>query len=169
MPVVTVYPTLPIGSGDRMLTGPTAMIRDFANGATPAYLEATFNYVGVEDVARGHILAAARGEPGEGYILGGANMAFREFLDLLEKVSGKGMPTRKVPYALARAVSSLSEFSAGFTGQAPKATIEGVRLAKYSSAVSIDKARSQLGYAPGNLETALSKAVNWLKAEGHLQ
>jgi dihydroflavonol-4-reductase len=37
----------------------------------PAYVETGLNLVGVEDVARGHLLAEAKGRVGERYILGG--------------------------------------------------------------------------------------------------
>ncbi len=169
LPVVSVYPTIPVGPGDRSLTAPTVMIRDFVSGATPAYLETCFNYVNVEDVARGHILAAANGHVGEGYILGGVNLGFTEFLDLLNTVTGQPMPEKKIPYALARAFAGLSEFGSRISGQPPKASVEGVRLAKYDSIVTIAKARSQLGYAPGNLQAALAKSVSWLQDEGLLE
>ena len=47
-------------------------ILDFLRGRMPAYVETGLNVVPVEDVAKGHLLAAERGRTGERYILGGA-------------------------------------------------------------------------------------------------
>ena len=87
--VVSVYPTVPIGPGDYGMTAPTKMILDFVRGRTPAYLNALLNYVPVEDVAKGHVLAAERGLPGERFILGGENLAMQHLLELLAADTGK--------------------------------------------------------------------------------
>src|SRR5216684_793584 len=47
------------------------IIADFLNRRVPAYIETGLNLVCVEDVARGHLLAAEHGRVGEKYILGG--------------------------------------------------------------------------------------------------
>ena len=45
------------------------------------------NFVDVRDVARGHLLAADEGEPGERYVLGGHNLNWVEFIDRLARLS----------------------------------------------------------------------------------
>ena len=45
----------------------------FLRRQIPAYVDGTLNIVGVDDVARGHLLADERGEIGERYILGNRN------------------------------------------------------------------------------------------------
>ena len=52
-PVVVANPTMPIGAGDRGLSPPTRLIRDFCTGRLPALLDCTLNVVGVRDVALG--------------------------------------------------------------------------------------------------------------------
>ena len=44
---VIAIPTEPLGPGDTALTPPTKMILDFANGATPAYIDCILNFVPV--------------------------------------------------------------------------------------------------------------------------
>ncbi len=130
LPVVQVFPTVPIGSGDFGLTAPTKMILDFVEKKTPAYFNALLNFVAVEDVAEGHYLAVERGMPGEEFILGGENHAMIRFLEMLEDVSGVEMPKRKVPYLLAALVGVFAEFFADFmTRKPPVASKEAVRLA----------------------------------------
>jgi dihydroflavonol-4-reductase len=162
-----VNPTVPIGPGDRNLTPPAAMLSMFLNGQSPAYLDCVLNLVDVRDVAAGMVLAAERGRTAERYILGGENVALRDLLNLLERISGRPMPKRAVPGWLALAVATITEWTADIlTGRTPAATPEGVRLALRSGPFDSRKARNELGYAPRPLQDALSDAVAWLSGMG---
>jgi dihydroflavonol-4-reductase len=160
-----VNPTVPIGPGDRNLTPPAAMLSMFLNGQSPAYLDCVLNLVDVRDVAAGMVLAAERGRTGERYILGGENVALRDLLTLLERISARPMPKRAVPGWLALASATVTEWAADVvTRRTPAATLEGVRLALRSGPFDSKKARSELGYAPRPLQDALTDAVAWLSS-----
>lgn len=166
LPVVQVFPTVPVGAGDFGLTAPTKMILDFVEKKTPAYFNALLNFVAVEDVALGHYMAAERGMPGEEFILGGENHAMARFLEMLEDVSGVEMPKRKVPYWLAAITAIFAEFFADFiTRRPPVASKEGVRLALNSAFVSTHHAEKRVGYLPGSVKPALKRTVQWFKDE----
>ncbi len=167
LPVVIVSPTLPIGPGDRHLTPPTQMILNFLNRNTPAYLDCKLNVVDVRDVAKGHILAAERGRPGERYILGNQNIQLSELLQLLEEISGLAMPKTKIPFWLALIFSVLSEFTADYiTHKPPQAPLTGVRLAGRSLFFESDKAVRELGFKQSSIQQALVDQMNWLIDEG---
>jgi len=167
LPVCSVYPTVPVGPGDYSLTAPTRMILDFVKGKTPAYMNALLNYVSADDVAKGHYQAAVLGEDGGRYILGSENLAMGHFLDELAAASGKKMPSRQVPFALAYATAVVSEFIADvITRKPPLASREGVRLALNPSFVSIKQATACLGYQPATIKPALKATVEWFKKEG---
>ena len=169
LPVVVVNPTLPVGPGDWRLTPPTRMIRGYLIGAFSAYLEFWLNLVPVEDLARGHILAAERGRVGERYILGGENMRLSELLAALEQLSGRAMPKRRVPYWLALLTGVACELVADhLTRRPPPAPLAGVRLARAPTIFRSDKARNDLGYAPGSVAEALAREVDWLNEAGFL-
>jgi len=162
-----VNPTVPIGPGDRNLTPPAAMLVMFLNGNSPAYLDCVLNLVDVRDVAAGMVLAAERGRSGERYILGGENIALRDLLTLLERISGRPMPNRAVPGWLALASAAVTEWAADvLTTRPPAATREGVRLALRSAPFDSRKARSELDYAPRPLQDVLRDAVTWLTSAG---
>ena len=166
-PVVVVYPTLPIGPGDWKLTPPTQMIQGFLSGAYPAFLRCDLNLVPVEDLARGHILAAHHGKIGERYILCGQNTSLSELLGILERLTGNRMPTQHIPYWLAYSVGAISEFVADhFTGKAPMAPLAGVRLARWPSIFQSTKAENELGYSAGSMEAAIGRAIDWLYTAG---
>ncbi len=167
LPVVIVAPTLPVGPGDRLVTPPTRMILDFLNVKTPAYYNCRFNLADVRDIARGHILAAEYGRPGERYILGHENMTLGELLQMLEEITGLSMPKLRVPYWVALSAGLVSEFTADFiTHRPPKAPLTGVRLAKYPMYFNSDKAINELGFPQSSLRQALIDEVQWLINEG---
>lgn len=168
-PVVIVYPTVPIGPGDSGLTAPTRMLLDFLRGRTPAFLEAGLNLVPVEDVARGHILAASRGVVGGRYILGGENMFLGRLLGLLEEASGLHMPTARIPYTAARIAARVMQTGADFlTQRPPAASVEGVRLARHPSFVDTSLSARELGFEAGTVKEALTRAIAWFREEGLL-
>ncbi len=169
LPVVIVSPTLPIGPGDRRLTPPTQMILNFLNHKIPAYLDCKLNVVDVRDVARGHILAAERGRPGERYILGNQNIQLSELLQLLEEISGLVMPKTKIPHWLALIFSVFSELTADYiTRKPPQAPLTGVRLAGRSLFFESDKAVRELGFKQNSIRQALIDQVEWLLQEGYV-
>lgn len=165
--VVIVAPTLPIGPGDRMITPPTRMILDFLNVRTPAYYNCRFNLVDVRDIAKGHILAAEHGRPGERYIFGHENMTLGELLQLIEEITGLDMPKFHVPYWVALSAGVVSEFMADYiTHRPPKAPLTGVRLARHPMFFNSDKAINELGFPQSSLRQALTDEVEWLVSEG---
>ncbi len=168
LPVTIVNPTVPVGEGDVSFTPPTKMILGFVDGSTPAYLDCVLNLIAVQDVAAGHILAAEKGRVGERYILSGENVRLGRVLEILEEITGKPMPKRKVPYWLSYAVGVVSEFMADYiTRTPPIAPLEGVRVAGTAMSFDNTKARAELGLKLTPLADALRQSVDWLRAEGH--
>lgn len=163
-PVVVVCPTVPVGPGDTRLTAPSRMILDFVNGKSPAYMETGLNLVPVEEAARGHILAALKGAVGERYILGGDNFYLSDLLTSLERMTGKDMPTTRIPWWMAYISAHFMEATASFiTHRPPSASIEGVRLALHDGFVDTSKARIELGFVAGSVDDALLRALRWFK------
>jgi dihydroflavonol-4-reductase len=170
LPVVVVNPTLPVGPGDWKLTPPTRMLQGFLTGTFPAYLQCQLNLVPVEDVARGHILAAEKGRVGERYILSGENVMLSQFLFTLERLTGQAMPKHCIPYWLAFTAGTVDEFvSDYFTHKPPTAPLAGVRLARSFSMCQSIKARTELGFEAGSLDAALVRAIAWLSESEFLK
>jgi dihydroflavonol-4-reductase len=75
-------------------------------------------------------------------------------------ITGDKAPHVPVPAWIAQTTAAIMEFVADHvTHRPPAATVEGVRIAKRSRALSIDKARRELGYAPRPIEPALREAI----------
>ena len=84
-----------------------------STGACRRFVDTTFNVVHVDDLAAGHLLAAERGEVGRSYIVGGENLAMREFLGALARATGLTAPTRQVPRAVALGAGGVSQLVEG--------------------------------------------------------
>ena len=168
LPVVIVNPSTPVGSRDVKPTPTGQMIVDFLNGQMPAYVETGLNLIDVEDVAAGHLLAMERGQVGQRYILGNSNVALKEILGILAKVSGRPAPTVRLPHAVALGVAAVSTWSSRLTGKPPRIPLEGVRMAKRKMFFDSSKAVRELGLPQGSIEEALAKAVEWFRKNGYV-
>jgi dihydroflavonol-4-reductase len=166
-PVVVANPTMPVGPGDRGLSPPTRLIRDFCQGKLPARMDCTLNLIDVRDVAEGLIRTMDRGQPGRRYLLGGENLTLLALLGTLSELTGVAPPRWRVPYALGLAVAAFSELWADHvTGRPPKATLTGVRLTRRT--MHFDPARSlaELDLRPRPVRQSLADAVAWLRQSG---
>jgi dihydroflavonol-4-reductase len=165
-PIVIVNPTAPIGDHDWKPTPTGRIIVDFLANRLPAFVDTGLNLVDVRDVARGHLLAADNGKPGERYILGCENLTLKQILERLAKLTNKPAPKVKLPYAVAYAAGIASTGWANLTGKEPMAPLEGVRMARKKMFVTHAKAERELGFRPGPIDAALERAVTWFKESG---
>ncbi len=167
LPVVIVNPTAPVGDHDFKPTPTGKIILDFLKAGMPAFIDTGLNLVDVRDVADGQLLALERGKVGERYILGCENLTLAEILRRLAAVSGLRAPTVRLPYGVAFAAGVVTTAWARVTGKEPLAPLDAVRMAKKKMYVTHDKAKRELGYAPGLVEGALGRAVKWFRANGY--
>jgi len=168
LPVVIVNPTTPVGPGDAKPTPTGRIIVDFLNGRMPAFVDSGLNFVGVEDAAAGHLLAAQCGRNGERYILGGENLTLKQVLGMLAQTSGRNAPRVRLPHFVALGAAYADAAVSGLLGREPRIPLEGVRMARHSMFVSDKKARTELGFAPGPVAGALDRAVRWYAANGYV-
>jgi len=95
LPVVIVNPTAPVGDGDTKPTPTGKIVLDFLKGDMPAFIDTGLNLVDVKDAAKGHLLAAEKGRPGERYILGCENLTLAEILGRLARLAGRKAPSMR--------------------------------------------------------------------------
>jgi dihydroflavonol-4-reductase len=164
LPVVIVNPTYPVGFGDVKPTPTGKVILDFIKGRMPAYVDTGLNIVGVEDVARGHLLAEERGCIGERYILGGENWSLEELLESLAHICNRRTPRVRIPWIVALLAGYMDNFVLGTVlRREPFIPLEGVRMARYKMYVSGEKARRELGFDPRPVEHSLREAVEYFR------
>ena len=168
LPVVVVNPSTPIGDFDSKPTATGKIITDYLNGKMPAFVQTGLNLVDVRDVARGHILAAERGQVGRRYILGGVDLTLQQILDKLADISGLPKVTWEMPIIVAYLAASVDTFwCTKILHRAPHIPLEGVKMARKFMFFSWQRARQELGYEPGSVDEALTRAVAWFMANGY--
>jgi dihydroflavonol-4-reductase len=167
-PIVIVNPTAPVGDHDFRPTPTGNIILNFLRNKLPVFVDTGLNLVDVRDIARGHLLAAERGRPGERYILGCQNLTLQQIFGRLAALSGKTAPTRRIPYALAYLTGLVNTAWANLSGREPIAALEAVKMARTKMFVSHAKASDNLGYAPGPVDAALERAIEWFQENGYL-
>jgi dihydroflavonol-4-reductase len=156
--VVVVNPAHVLGAGDRGRSS-TVLVRRFLRRQIPAYVDGTLNVVGVQDVARGHLLADERGAPGQRYILGNRNFTLDRLFNDLARLSGVEPPPVKLPLHLALAMARAAQTVAG--GWMP--TPAEVRAASLHWAFSSAKAKRELGWRTSPHEDCLEETIAWYR------
>ena len=157
--VVVVNPTYVLGVPvDRTQPGETStrVVGNYLMGRLPAVAEGSTNVVDVRDVAKGHLLAAAKGRPGERYILGGYNLSWTELVERVGGLSGIRHPFLVLPSEmrdLARAGEAL-----GLPG--PVAA-EGLDLMGRDWRYSSKRARAELGFRARPIDHTLRETIAW--------
>jgi len=124
------------------------------------------NYVLVDDVVNGHILAALMGHPGQRYALGGDNLTFDQFFETLTEVTGKRPWLLHLPVRLMITVAKTMEWQASVTGIPPLITAPWVKKYLTHWSLSSDKAIRELGYGLTPFREGVKITLEWLKKEG---
>ncbi|MFZ5447519.1 MAG: hopanoid-associated sugar epimerase [Thermodesulfobacteriota bacterium] len=169
LPLVVVNPSTPVGPWDSRPTPTGQMLVDFLKGRMPAYLETGLNLIHVRDVARGHLLAEARGQVGEKYILGNENLSLSEIFQLLADITGLPAPKVKLPYWPVLGLAYLDEFMATYIRRRPpRMPVTAIRMAKKFMYFDNRKAVKYLGLALTPVRQALAEAVEWFRQHGYV-
>lgn len=166
--IVVVNPTRIFGPGvyDRK-NGLIMMMDHYLHrpfAIVPGRREVVGNYVYVDDVANGHVLAMQNGKAGEKYILGGHDLNFGQYLELLRQVSGKKGRALRIPFALIRVMAIWGAIGAKLFKKAPMVTATYLKKIRYDWPVSSAKAETELGYQISPADESIKAMLDWLKA-----
>lgn len=165
--VVIVNPTRVFGPGPlNESNSVTKMIQWYLQGKWRVILGNGLmvgNYVYVDDLVNGYVLAMKHGRTGERYILGGENVSFNGFFERLSEVSNQHYRMLHVPGRFAMAFSRVEEFRSRHFRHFPLITPGWVRTFLSDWANSCGKAQRELGYSITPLNAALRNTINWLE------
>ncbi len=162
-----VFPTGLCGPGD--LNGPlTGFVADCAGGRVPAGVAGTFDMVDVRDAARGVILCAEKGRPGEGYLLSGTLLTIRELMDLASRLGGARRVRTVLPRWAARPVLPILRLTARIRRQKPVFTAVSLYNLERNNRYSAEKAVRELGFSVRPPEETVADTVAWLRETGRL-
>ena len=165
--VCIVCPTRVFGPGElNAANSVTRLIHLYISGKfrfLPGNGQSVGNYVFVEDVVEGMLLALEKGRSGERYILGGENMSFSEFFERISAITGRSYKLIPIPFFVMMIIASVMKFLADVFQISPLITPEWVRKYLYNWSISSDKAKNKLNYKPQSFKEGLKKTVMWIK------
>jgi dihydroflavonol-4-reductase len=110
-------------------------------------------------LATGQLLAAARGVPGERYILCDGQMSFRELAETAVRLAGRGRVPGVMPVPLAKALASGGEAVARVIRKPPLLPKGQLLFFLWDARPSSAKAQRELGWVPTPLEEGLRAVV----------
>ncbi|MGE5419633.1 MAG: NAD-dependent epimerase/dehydratase family protein [Chloroflexota bacterium] len=164
--IVIVNPTRIFGPGKLgMSNSVTRIIKLYGAGLwriIPGDGTAIGNYAFIDDVVKGHILAAQHGKGGERYILGGENVSFESLFDELGRAYGRKRRMIRLSESAMKMAARISESAGSVVGK--PALISGDWIDKYLQnwIMSSNKAIKDLSYSITPFEEALKITVRWL-------
>ncbi len=123
--------------------------------------DALGSYVHAADVADGIRRAACVERPGAHYVLGGENLSFRAFLDLVAELSGVRHRVLALPRSAALAAAYAGLLWGRLGGDAP-ITPGWIRVLLEDRRADIESAGRDLGYAPRSARDGIAQTIAWL-------
>ncbi|MFI1184425.1 NAD-dependent epimerase/dehydratase family protein [Streptomyces sp. NPDC020799] len=166
--VVIAVSTAIIGPHDY---GPSRMGRvllDQARGRLLAYIPGGFEFVSVQDLVQGHLLAMERGHSGHKYLLSTEFRSVDQMMDLYADVTGQPKPRLRIPAPVMGTLARLAE--------GPRSVLTPDRDARFTPAsvhflrserrVDCSLSREVLGYRPTDIAGAVEQAYRCFADRG---
>ena len=162
--VVCLNPSSVQGPG--RTTGSARLLLDAVNGRLPALVDATISILDIDDCSRGHLLAEAKGRPGERYLLNGATLSTREAVDLLRRVWGRPERVPWLPASLARIGGTVVGAIARLAGRDAPVCGEALRTLLHGHRYDGSRATRELGLVYTPVEETLHRTLEWYASHG---
>jgi nucleoside-diphosphate-sugar epimerase len=157
-PIVIVQPGVVYGPGDHSEVG--NLIDQLRTGKLKMRMfpDAGYNFVFVDDVADGIVLAYDKGQVGESYLLGGQVGTMDDLYNTTAETLGKKPPKMAMPVAMAKASAPLGPVIGPLMGFPPNMR-ELVKTSDVTITFKDDKARRELGYNGRPLSAGIPETV----------
>ncbi|MDH5598795.1 MAG: NAD-dependent epimerase/dehydratase family protein [Cyclobacteriaceae bacterium] len=169
LPIIILNPTRVFGPGKFSKSNAgTLLIKKYTEGSWRFLLgdgSKYGNYVFVEDVVQGHLLAMENGKLGQRYILGGDNVTYKEFFNILSEESGKKFRMFSIPSMPLLAFAELQLLFAQVFRIKPMITPGFMVKYLQNWKMTSENAINELGYSPTPFRIAIQKTLKWLRKE----
>jgi dihydroflavonol-4-reductase len=154
-----VYGPGPGGDGASLETGLLQPAIEGKRARLPFLPPGGMGLVHSPGLARGILLAAERGAPGERYILCDGHMSFRELAETAVRLAGRGKVPPVMPVPLAKAISAGGEAVSRAIRRPPLLPKGQLHFFLWDARPQSGKAQRELGWVPTPLEEGLGAVV----------
>ena len=157
-----------LGGNDFIPSRMGKLLLDLANGRLRAYIPGGFEFVAARDIVQGHLLAMAKGRPGQKYIFSTEFKTVDELMDIYEVVTGRRRPRLRLPAPAMLGLAHVVTFA--LKRVAPRVeqrfTPGAVRLLTMARRADNTKARRELGYQPTSIRDAIADQYAFFVRQG---
>ena len=167
LPTVLVHPTFMLGPNDVKPTS-NALLLELYRRRLPGYPPGGKNYVHVRDVATATANALTMGRVGESYILGHANLSYREAFARLARVLDVAPPRWPIPAGLASLYGKLCDVKTRLTGRPTLLNAAMAAVANDGHYFTAQKARNELALPQTSIDQAAAEALAWFQANNYV-
>ena len=162
--VVCVDPSSVQGPG--RTEGSARLLLELVNGRLRALVDTWISLVDIDDCTEGHLLAEARGIPGERYVLNGASLTTREAVEILRRLWGRPERVRWLPDVAASIGGALAEAWGRLARREVPVCREAVRTLLHGHRYDGSRAVRELGLRYTPLEETLERTLWWYAERG---
>lgn len=164
--VVSVNPSSVQGPG--RATGTGKVILDVLNGKLRYLVNTNVSLIDIDDCARGNLLAAIKGEPGQRYVLSGSTLPVVTAVAMAVDALGRELTTHVVPGWLVGIGVGLIHPLAGLLGKDLPFCPEMVRVLRFGHRYDGSRAVRELGLQYTSVEQTIGRTIEWFRAQGLL-
>jgi len=165
--LVLACPTMSVGPFGAALGPSNAVVTSYLADPLRLSWAGGCNIVSVRDVARGHLILAEKGVPGERYVLGSENLTWRQVHERIAALAGVPPPGPQASATTCYWIALAEEARAAISDHQPLATRGQAGMIGRHYWYSHARAAA-LGYAPRPATDALAEAIAWLAAGPHV-
>lgn len=164
--VVAVNPSSVQGPG--RATGTGKLILDVVNGRIPFLFDSKISLVDIDDCARGHLLAADLGVPGNRYVLSGAVLSVKEAIAIAGDILDRPLRPRLVPgWLLAGMVRVVSPLASSMGRDVPICP-EMIAVMRFGHSYDGSRSTRDLGLEYTPIEQTIARTIDWFDEKGLL-
>ncbi|MBX3245002.1 MAG: NAD-dependent epimerase/dehydratase family protein [Acidobacteria bacterium] len=160
--LIILNPTLLLGPGDERLSS-TKIVLDLLGKKLPYTPGGGLSVVDVRDAAATFLNAVEMGEHQEKYLLGAANMTFKDFFGRVERLSGVPSPMLRVPKGLAMAGAGLVDSVFKNWNMTSPIQPKEVEQAEFFWYLDASKATEQLGFHTRDVQETLNDTIAYIR------
>ena len=168
LPGIILIPSIILGPGDVRNAG--QLLLAFCRGEFPGtFAEKTIlPVVGVEDVARAHLLAYERGRIGERYIVSSEDRPWGELMGIASQYSGTPMPSRRIGPTTLWLASRLGQAKSRITHRAPALPPWVADFMLTGARMDASKSVQELGMTYTPIKESIHSAIDWFHSARYL-
>ncbi len=162
---IIVCPTGIIGPYDYEVSFFSKYIAEYVNKKLFFYIDGSYDFVDVRDVAKGMADLVDKWKSGEVYLLSGEKMSVKEFNEVLFNETGIRKPL-KIPFFLSYLFSFFTQLHYKIYKKTPVITPYSLSTLRINSNVSHDKATKFIGYNPRSAKESFLDQIKWMEKKG---